>query len=382
MALREPPADSDGKSGFLRGLQGPAGPLHDPHHALGDSQKLEFPSHHLPSDRNKRFVKKFMPPALVSIDRVQKPNDQGSKAYSRSVLAKQRGFKKAFEARNVQNANSRALLDTSGHGEVNFTKFRTYKRDEVLSHGGLANQSFDASSLKGEQSVQNLTTHGLAIQSPVQQYITQDKRSRFVNQAKDVVSKSPSHQSIVKPLISRNWKDQGYTEGAGALDRARLAQYKMEQREHHLRKNIPAQDLNPDDGDHGRGLLKRKAKVTSGIMGIISPGQNLATEEAQSSVQEAAAATKQRTVQGEGMRAAHSVHNLLTTGSRKQLQPEEALLRLSTDSEDPQGSYPNPPTGYKKLILPTLRERNRHLASEKILIQNLNVNRSLRRYEN
>ena len=235
-----------------------------------------------------------MPAALFSIDRVQRPNDQASKAYSRSVLAKQRGFKKSFETRNPQNANSRALLEASAHGDVALTKFPTFKSDDVLSHGGLANQSFDGSSLKAEHSVQNLTTHGLAIQSPVQQYITQDKNSKFVNKAKDVVSKSPSQKNIVKPLITRNWKEQGYTEGVGALDRARLAQYKMEQRENHLRKNIPAQDLNPDDGDHGRGSLKRKAKVTSGIMGIISPGQNMATEEALSGGLEAAAARKPR----------------------------------------------------------------------------------------
>ena len=50
--------------------------------------------------------------------------------------------------------------------------------------------------------------------------------------------------------------------------------------------------------------------------------------------------------------------------------------------DDPSKLHPNPPTGYKKILLPTLRDRNRQLLSEKISIQNEHVNKSFRRYVN
>ena len=44
--------------------------------------------------------------------------------------------------------------------------------------------------------------------------------------------------------------------------------------------------------------------------------------------------------------------------------------------------YPNPPTGFKKIDLPKLRDRDRCLLKEKIQMQNQHVNKSLRRYLN
>ena len=44
--------------------------------------------------------------------------------------------------------------------------------------------------------------------------------------------------------------------------------------------------------------------------------------------------------------------------------------------------FPNPPSGYKKMVLPTLRDRNRQLLSGKIIMQNEHVNKVHRRYIN
>ena len=44
--------------------------------------------------------------------------------------------------------------------------------------------------------------------------------------------------------------------------------------------------------------------------------------------------------------------------------------------------FPNPPSGFKKMVLPTLRDRNRQLLSGKIIMQNENVNKVHRRYIN
>ena len=55
---------------------------------------------------------------------------------------------------------------------------------------------------------------------------------------------------------------------------------------------------------------------------------------------------------------------------------------MSVDEAELAGQYPNPPTGFKKVIHPSLRERDRFLAAGKISMQNSNVNKSLRRYQN
>ena len=44
--------------------------------------------------------------------------------------------------------------------------------------------------------------------------------------------------------------------------------------------------------------------------------------------------------------------------------------------------FPNPPSGYKKMVLPSLRDRNRQLLSGKIIMQNEHVNKVHRRYIN
>ena len=60
----------------------------------------------------------------------------------------------------------------------------------------------------------------------------------------------------------------------------------------------------------------------------------------------------------------------------------DGVVLLSGDDDEVNIQYPNPATGYKKVVLPSLRERDRVLSSNKISIQNLHVNRSLRRYMN
>jgi hypothetical protein len=42
----------------------------------------------------------------------------------------------------------------------------------------------------------------------------------------------------------------------------------------------------------------------------------------------------------------------------------------SFDAERSEGTKPNPPQGFRKFILPALRERGRNLAFEKLTIQN------------
>lgn len=59
-----------------------------------------------------------------------------------------------------------------------------------------------------------------------------------------------------------------------------------------------------------------------------------------------------------------------------------ANLSLSMCEISKDDLHPNPASGFKKLQLPTLRDRNRQLLSERIAIQNVNVNKSYRRYVN
>ena len=60
----------------------------------------------------------------------------------------------------------------------------------------------------------------------------------------------------------------------------------------------------------------------------------------------------------------------------------DGVVLLSGEDGEVNMQYPPPATGYKKVVLPSLRERDRVLSSNKISIQNLHVNRSLRRYMN
>jgi len=60
----------------------------------------------------------------------------------------------------------------------------------------------------------------------------------------------------------------------------------------------------------------------------------------------------------------------------------DGIVLLSGEDDEVNMQYPPPATGYKKVVLPSLRERDRVLSSNKISIQNLHVNRSLRRYMN
>tara|TARA_B110000285_G_C14676349_1_gene402669 strand:- start:208 stop:411 length:204 start_codon:yes stop_codon:yes gene_type:complete len=47
----------------------------------------------------------------------------------------------------------------------------------------------------------------------------------------------------------------------GVLDRLRVSQQLLEQREQKLRSSVNPTNLLSDDGDHGKGLLKRKPKI-------------------------------------------------------------------------------------------------------------------------
>lgn len=47
----------------------------------------------------------------------------------------------------------------------------------------------------------------------------------------------------------------------GVLDRLRVSQQLLEQRELKLRSSVHPTNLLSDDGDHGKGLLKRKPKI-------------------------------------------------------------------------------------------------------------------------
>ena len=72
----------------------------------------------------------------------------------------------------------------------------------------------------------------------------------------------------------------------------------------------------------------------------------------------------------------------LAQGDPKAASKVDGIVLLGGEDDEVNTQYPNPATGYKKVILPSLRERDRVLSSNKISIQNLHVNRSLRRYMN
>ena len=66
----------------------------------------------------------------------------------------------------------------------------------------------------------------------------------------------------------------------------------------------------------------------------------------------------------------------------KRATEEASIADLSMAEISKDDLIPNPVSGFKKIQLPTLRDRNRQLLSERISIQNVNVNKSYRRYVN
>ena len=308
-------------------------------------------------------------------DKIRDAHRPGYVSLSRTLLSNQKGVQKSVETTKLHKIYSKMALDGPSRDQGPFGKYLTYKKDDQASHGGLVAQSLDGSSFHPDQSLQALSIQAPGAQSPVHQYIHFDKKLKFTLKAKDRITLSPSMTSLARPLYSRNSGNQAY--GSGVIDKARLAQYKMERRELHLRKNLLPRDLVPDDGDEGRGIFKRKPKITQGILDIIGASQR-AAEDALSVGRDGGGPRKGPREVTEGSMASGA--NLLSQGSQINWQQEDGTVRFSAEAEEAEGAQPSSPTGYKKVILPTLRDRNRRLTSERILIQNRNVNRSLRRY--
>jgi len=79
-------------------------------------------------------------------------------------------------------------------------------------------------------------------------------------------------------------------------------------------------------------------------------------------------------------------HNNLTQEETSQMQTKRSFLdQLIHDQNEPAPTapeqYPIPPSGFKKIEMPKVRDRDRYLLSHKIQFQNENVNKSLRKYK-
>jgi len=89
--------------------------------------------------------------------------------------------------------------------------------------------------------------------SPVRLYKeTRNIDKKTVYKHHELVNKTPA------PIQRERGQSHQHTQGM--LDKIRVSQIKAEQRDAKLKQNVNAQALNPDDGDHGVGFLRRKAK--------------------------------------------------------------------------------------------------------------------------
>lgn len=211
----------------------------------------------------RRYVeskKRFMPPSMVSFDKVQAKGGR-NKEYSKSIVTSQAKHiaESAISFENPKHAQSRILLDND---YLQKRRIRNNKRTVHQSRdfGG----DSEVSLLNGGQSQM---THVLSskilptevIASPVREYRAKDAKTKHAGvKLKDFVTQSlDSDRNLPqKPLRMNNLKN--HAGNVGVLDRIRMSQFKAEQRDMRLKKNIVAKNLLPDDGDHGVGVWKRR----------------------------------------------------------------------------------------------------------------------------
>lgn len=273
-------------------------------------------------------------PTIVSkFDRIRDAHKPGYTSLSRTLLSNQKEVQKSVDATKLNRIYSKAALDGPSRDQGPFRKYLSYKKEDQVSYGGAVAQSLDGSSFHPDQSLQALSIQAPGAQSPVHQYIHFDKKLRFTLKAKDRITLSPSLASLARPLHSRNSGNQAY--GSGVVDKARLAQYRMERRELHLRKNLLPRDLVPDDGDEGRGIFKRKPKITQGILDIIGASQR-AAEDALSMGRDAGGPRKGAREATEGSMASGA--NLLSQGSQLNVQQEDGTVRIAAEAEELEGA--------------------------------------------
>lgn len=179
---------------------------------------------------------------------------------------------------------------------------------------------------------------------------------------KDLITYSPSQMSASKDMMMNR-----HQRGSGVLDRLRVSQQMLESREQKLKIAVLSSNLLENDGDHGKGLLKRKSNIPYGVNMILK--DNVLSRKSLQSTYDA----EQSGPPSLGSRRLLDARlkkdlggGLLSQTSQilsanKQVK-DSNLKDLPLDHID----YPNPATGYKKVILPNLRDRDRSLNSYKI----------------
>ena len=135
----------------------------------------------------------------------------------------------------------------------------------------------------------------------------------------------------------------------------------MDSRDKKLKISVLSSNLLENDGDHGKGLLKRKQNIPSGVNFIMR--DNILSKKSLQTVFE----------------PEHGASGLLSLGSQRlkkdfggnnksqtsQMMKASDLLKDSDQKllygidDQVNIEYPNPATGYKKVVLPNLRDRDR-----------------------
>ena len=177
---------------------------------------------------------------------------------------------------------------------------------------------------------------------------------------KDFITYSPSQMSAGKDMMMNR-----HQRGSGVLDRLRVSQQMLESREQKLKIAVLSSNLLENDGDHGKGLLKRKPNIPYGVNmilkdNVLSRKSLQSTYDAEQSGPPSLGSRRLKKDFGGGLLSQTSqilsANKLVKDSDLKDL-PKEMIDHID---------FPNPATGYRKVILPNLRDRDRSLNSYKI----------------
>ena len=364
-----------------------------------DSQIRSYQPEDLASSKWK--MKKFLPRNEISHDSIQ------------FMVAAEDGTARTYKRyRNSKMNQSVDFPNSSSHNILLEPRTRTDGRHKMFDDEESHSRSRQPLDIVGDEQRNSVAVQGdraanrkflkqfradlTNIDSPVKGYKQKQriyKHSPF--QLKDYVA-TPEKPSM--GLFKADKGDNIYSLGnqqKSVIERVRLSQKMAEQRENKLKTFIDGRrDLNVDDGDHGvsQGFLKRKGlnqysshlhsllrdSSSRPFMPVDIDGADVAVGLSASEVPLKGAPTTMKNI--------HSA-SFDFVDERRPAQGHRSVL--DSAKADPQQAppasydqYPIPPSGYKKIELPKVRDRDRYLITNKIQLQNQNVNKSFRRYLN
>ena len=249
------------------------------------------------------------------------------------------------------------------------------------------------------------------VQSPIQRYkaasmVSKHSSFRFRDliqsathaRAEDQMANLRKQAStVIGPMSTKN----------SVLERLRLSQKIAEARENKRKWFIDGKkDAKPDDGDHGivQGFVKRKGlqDLTSSLAHIMNDSPSRKSMKAR--IRESTNDSAMKELFADNARVGAGVYastaklgrngrdrivasfdfraGLGLSASRHQDSLRTADVSIDAIDIVNLDHGNQPVTGFKKIELPKLRDRDRKLMQYKISSQNLNVNKSYRRYLN